>query len=199
MSGSPGAIVILNGAPRSGKSSIARAMQARLPDVWFNRGVDSEVAMLPAALRPGIGLRPGNDNPALKALVLDLYAALYGAVAAFAEQGFNVVMDVGHHDAEVLRASLRRLQGCVVMLVGVRCPLDQIMARRAMDTDSRHVPAGAPVPEAVLRWELHVHDPGIYDLEIDTALITSDEGADRIGTMLAAGLARPTAVERLLN
>jgi chloramphenicol 3-O phosphotransferase len=51
----------------------------------------------------------------------------------------------------------------------------------------------------VLLWERHVHDPGLYDLEIDTSVTTPEESADRIGALLAAGLARPTAVERLLN
>lgn len=199
MNAGRGAVVILNGAPRAGKTSIARAMQAVLPGIWLNRGVDHEMAMLPEALRPGIGLRPGNGRPDLKLLVPGLYAGLYGAVAACAAQGFNVVMDVGHHDGQILRDCLRRLDGLTVMLVGVRCPLDQIMVRRTQDTDGRHVAAGAPVPEAVLLWERHVHDPGIYDLEVDTSVTTPEKAAHRIAALLEVGLARPTAVERLLN
>ena len=35
-----GQIVILNGAPRSGKSSIVQAIQENLDGVWINLGVD---------------------------------------------------------------------------------------------------------------------------------------------------------------
>ena len=60
-----GRIVILNGAPRSGKTSIAKAMQQELDGNWINLGVDAQNASLPEALRPGIGLRPGGERPAL--------------------------------------------------------------------------------------------------------------------------------------
>ena len=36
----PGQIVILNGAPRSGKSSIVRVIQETFDDPWMNLGVD---------------------------------------------------------------------------------------------------------------------------------------------------------------
>jgi chloramphenicol 3-O phosphotransferase len=41
-----GHIVVLNGAPRSGKSSIASAIQNTLDGVWLNLGVDSFAASL---------------------------------------------------------------------------------------------------------------------------------------------------------
>ena len=36
----PGQIIILNGTPRSGKSSIAAAIQNTFDGVWMNLGVD---------------------------------------------------------------------------------------------------------------------------------------------------------------
>ena len=52
-----GRIVILNGAPRSGKTSVARAIQKSFDGVWINLGVDSSGAVTPEQYRPGIGLR----------------------------------------------------------------------------------------------------------------------------------------------
>lgn len=43
----PGQIIILNGAPRSGKSSIARAIQESFDGAWINLGVDSYEQITP--------------------------------------------------------------------------------------------------------------------------------------------------------
>ena len=85
-----GRIVILNGAPRSGKSSIASAMQESLPGSWINLGVDAQNRTLPQQLLPGIGLRPGGERPDLEPMVVALYGALYDAIAAHARAGFDV-------------------------------------------------------------------------------------------------------------
>jgi chloramphenicol 3-O phosphotransferase len=70
-----GRVVILNGAPRSGKSSIAAAIQETFEAVWVNLGVDVSRRTTPPQLQPGIGLRPGEpDHPAAPYVPL-LYAA----------------------------------------------------------------------------------------------------------------------------
>ena len=65
----PGQIVVLNGAPRSGKSSIAAAIQATFDGVWMNLGVDVFARhVTPPRCQPGIGLRPGGERPDLEEL-----------------------------------------------------------------------------------------------------------------------------------
>lgn len=78
----PGQIVILNGAPRAGKSSIAAALQENFAGQWMNLGVDTHAAATPARYLPGIGLRPGGERPDLEPMVGVLYAALYESIAA---------------------------------------------------------------------------------------------------------------------
>jgi chloramphenicol 3-O phosphotransferase len=103
-----GQIVILNGAPRSGKSSIAAVIHKTLDGVWMNLGVDGFMRMTPARFMPGMGLRPGGERPDLEPLVATLYRALYESIAAHSRAALNVVVDVGHHDRyAVLRPSLR--------------------------------------------------------------------------------------------
>src|ERR1700761_5968602 len=131
----PGRIVILNGAPRSGKASIAAAIQDRCDGVWMNLGVDGFMAMTPARHRPGIGLRPGAERPDLEPLVAALYRGLYEAIAAHSRLGLNVVVDVGHHDdysqpLAILPACAAILSGLPAWLVGVRCPIEEIVSRR---------------------------------------------------------------------
>ncbi len=77
-----GQIVILNGAPRSGKSSIVRALQSTFEEPWVNLGVDTYLQATPKRYQPGIGLRPGGEHPDLEPLVVTMYIAPYDAVAA---------------------------------------------------------------------------------------------------------------------
>ena len=58
-----GKIILLNGAPRSGKSSIAAVIQNTFPGIWINLGVDNYMKTIPQSLQPGIGLRPGGELP----------------------------------------------------------------------------------------------------------------------------------------
>src|ERR1700730_13686543 len=78
----PGKIVILNGTPRSGKSSIAAVIQNTFEGVWMNLGVDRFMQMTPERYQPGIGLRPGGERPDLEPLVVILYGAMYEAIRA---------------------------------------------------------------------------------------------------------------------
>src|SRR5262245_48913843 len=94
-----GQVIILNGAPRSGKSTIAKIIQEKFEGPWMNIGVDTYNAMTPERYLPGIGLRPGGERPDLEDLVLYFYASLYESIAIHANFGLNVVADLGHHDS----------------------------------------------------------------------------------------------------
>src|SRR5436305_14484961 len=98
-SNAPGKIIILNGVPRGGKSSIVAAIQATFDGVWMNLGVDRFMQMTPQRYLPGMGLRPGGERPDLEPLLPILYGAMYESIAAHSRIGLNVVVDVGHHDA----------------------------------------------------------------------------------------------------
>ncbi|AZO23743.1 chloramphenicol phosphotransferase [Mesorhizobium sp. M1E.F.Ca.ET.045.02.1.1] len=199
-----GQIIILNGAPRSGKSSIAAAIQEMLDGVWVNLGVDAYAQITPPRLRPGIGLRPGGERPDLEVFVPRLYAALYDSIVAHSRQGLNVVTDVGHHDAysrslNVLPDCAKRLAGLPVLFVGVRCPIEAILQRRAAGAADGIYVAGSdedPMPWPVRLWQEEVHRPGIYDLEIDTSQLGPEACAEAIRQRLIAG-PEPTAFQRL--
>lgn len=91
LSPAPGQIVILNGPPRAGKTSIAEAIQETFDGPWINLGVDAFMRMTPARFRPGIGLRPGGERPDLEPFVRAALAALYDSIAAHSRHGLNVV------------------------------------------------------------------------------------------------------------
>ncbi|MBA3717393.1 MAG: chloramphenicol phosphotransferase [Actinobacteria bacterium] len=181
-----GQIVILNGAPRSGKSSIVAAVQDLLDGVWINLGVDVARSTTPPRLQPGVGLRPGEaDHPASPYVPL-LYAALYESVAAHSRLGLNVAVDAGHHDAAILADAAKRLDGLPVLFVGVHCPLEVIMERRRAAEAGRYVTSaeGDLVPPPVLRWQHEVHGDWTYDLELDTSRLDPTDCATAIGNQL---------------
>jgi chloramphenicol 3-O phosphotransferase len=183
-----GQIVVLNGAPRSGKSSIAEAIQERLPGLWMNIGVDVARRMTPPRLQPGVGLRPGEAAHPVAQFVPLLYAGLYESVAAYSRLGLSVAVDVGHYDVEILTDAARRLAGLPVLFVGVKCPVEVIMARRRASESGRYVTADADeaIPPPVLRWQTEVHAQWSYDLEVDTSSRTAEECAELIRQRLDA-------------
>jgi chloramphenicol 3-O phosphotransferase len=57
---------------------------------------------------------------------------------------------------------------------------------------------GAPddPPAPVRRWQHEVHVPGVYDLEVDTSVMSPEDCADAIRRLLLDTVS-PTAFERL--
>jgi chloramphenicol 3-O phosphotransferase len=189
-----GQIVVLNGAPRAGKSSIAAAIQGSFDGAWLNLGVDAWIdPVTPKRYRPGIGLRPGGDRAELEGLIPSMYAGLYESIAVQSRLGLNVVVDVGHHMESTLVDCARRLDGLPTLFVGVRCPIEVIMARRnagQVGREGRYVRGTSedPIPAPVQRWQDAVHVPGIYDFEVDTSVLSAEECAEAIRRRLDEGL-----------
>jgi chloramphenicol 3-O phosphotransferase len=204
---SPAPIVILNGPPRSGKTSIVEAVQDHADRPWMNLGVDVFARhVTPPHWQPGIGLRPGEDRPELQALIPTFYAALYESIAAHSRLGLAVIADLGHHIADpdglaLLKDCAKRLHGLPVLFVGVHAPLDIIMERRraAADEGVSYVAAveGEPAPPPVVRWQEATTAPGLFDMEIDTSLVSAADAAEIIAERLLNPPDGPTAFERL--
>jgi chloramphenicol 3-O phosphotransferase len=197
----PGRVVILNGPPRSGKSSIAAAIQETFDGVWMNLGVDHFKHMTPARFQPGIGLRPGGERPDLEPLVVRLYRAMYEAIAAHSRLGLDVVADTVHHDAysaprHILPACARQLRDLPVLFVGVHCPVEVVRERRRATWGAPGHAESPAIEDPVALWNDAVHTPGLYDLELDTSTLPPDRCAALIAEHLANG-PRPTAFHRL--
>ena len=196
-----GQIVILNGAPRAGKSSIVKLIQDNFEGPWMNLGVDVfKERITPKRYGPGIGLRPGGEAPGLEPFIMVLYAAMYESIAAHSRLGLNVVVDIGHHDSYasplgILADSARRLSGLPVLFVGIRCPVKTVM-ERIRNTWGGAASEELPGENQVHRWLREVHIPGIYDLEVDTSLFSPVECANTIRRHLDNG-PLPSAFKRL--
>jgi len=156
-------VIVLNGGSSSGKSGIARCLQAVLPDPWLALGTDTFGEMLPPSLREsGVGLGIGADGevtvgPGFRALE----AAWIAGVAAMAGAGARVIVDevfLGGPYSQ--RRWQEALDGLGVLWVGVRCDAAVAAGRETARGDRV---GGMAAAQADL-----VHRGVTYDLEVDT-------------------------------
>lgn len=108
--------------------------------------------------------------------------------------------DVGHHDGNSVPSgippeSAPRLSGLPAWFVGVRCPLEVVMERRRATWGTDNA-ADVSVPASVRLWQVAVYDPGIYDLEVDTSILSPTECGNVIRHRLQNG-PPPLAFRRL--
>lgn len=156
-------LIVLNGGSSSGKSGIARCLQAVLPEPWLALGVDTLVAAMPAAMRAsdaGIEFAP-DGGVAVGPEFRVLEAAWIEGVAAMARAGARVIVDevfLGGADSQ--RRWQQRLGGLRVLWVGVRCA-SAVAADREVARGDRVTGMAASQAELV-------HRGVVYDLEVDT-------------------------------
>lgn len=157
-------IVVLNGASSSGKSSIARCLQAVLPDPWLAVGVDTLIRAMPVALtRSKAGIEVTPDGVVL---VGEQYLALEDAwisgIAAMARSGARIIVDeVFLAGAKSQRRWQQALDGLTVLWVGIRCDVE-VAAGREVARGNRV--SGQARSQAAI-----VHQGVRYDLEVDTS------------------------------
>ena len=159
----------------------------------MNLGDDRFKEMTPKRYQPALGLRPGGERPDLEPLIALQFAAMYASIATHSRLGINVVAEAGHHDdysvpRRILPKCARTMQGLPVLFVGVRCPLEVVLERRRATWGTGYQADGS-VPAPVLRWQQAVHQPGIYDLEVDTSVHSPRACAAQIEARLGQGAA----------
>lgn len=166
---------MLNGGSSSGKSGIARCLQAVLPQPWLTFGVDTLIAAMPAT-GGGLEFTPDGEvivGPRFRALERTW---IYG-LAAMARAGARIIVDEVFLGAAQSQKRWRdALDGLEVLWVGVRC--DRAVA------EGREIARGDRVRGmAAVQAEL-VHQGVVYDLEVDTAKAESLDCARLIAARL---------------
>ncbi|GGN21084.1 hypothetical protein GCM10011609_73020 [Lentzea pudingi] len=172
-------VIVLNGGSSSGKSGIARCLQAVLPQAWLAIGVDTLIDVMPARLRlgsEGIGFTDGDVSVGPEFQLLE--DAWMAGVAAMVRAGARVIVDdVFLGGAESRQRWERALDGLAVLWVGVRCDAE-VAAGRELARGDRI--AGMAEAQADL-----VHRGMSYDVEVDTAKAESVECAKVIAAQVA--------------
>lgn len=197
----PGQIVLLHGAPRSGKSSILEIIQKSFDGPWMNLGFDTFIFQVrPEHYLPGgkyfrLGPHVWEQDETTNELrhVLGAHSSalvegLYASIAAHSRLGFNVVADVVHPDVshrQIFEDTVRALAGLPVLFVGVCCPLETIVERRRTAAPGRaQSTSDVPVPPVAVWWDREIHSGKVYDLEVDTSLMSPEECAGQIRARL---------------
>lgn len=164
MTAGPTQVIVLNGASSSGKTGIARCLQAILPAPWITVGVDDLVDALPPSMvdsESGIAFGPhGEVEPGQG--FREIEAAWMTGVAAMARAGARVIVDDVFLGGGASQARMQaQLQGLSVLWVGVRCD-PEIAEGREIARGDRAV--GMAAAQARI-----VHEGVVYDVEVDTS------------------------------
>jgi chloramphenicol 3-O phosphotransferase len=192
-----GRIIVLNGTSSSGKSTLAKALQAALPDPALVIGIDTFVFALPKRyldqplwsevfryVRDG----DATDGPfriETGPLGQELVSGMHRSVAALAAAGLDVIVDHVLLEAAWLQECRRLWADLEWWLVGVQCPLAVIEER---ERDRRDRTLGQAAAQFAV---VHAHDCA-YDVEVDTSEQSPEDAAARIVAALGQrGSGRP--------
>jgi chloramphenicol 3-O phosphotransferase len=184
-----GRVIVLNGTSSSGKTTLAKALQARLDGPWLGVGIDTVVFALPRAYLDQplwsevfryVEAAPRDAAPfriATGELGVRLVHGLHAMVAALVIEGHDVVVDHVLLEPDWLPDLRRRLgDGAALLVVGVRCPLEVVVERERARKDRT-------IGQAAAQHDV-VHRDVAYDLEVDTSVLSPEEAADAIAGLV---------------
>ncbi len=193
----PGTIIILNGPSSSGKTSILRELQNILEEPYLEAGIDKFIWMLPKRYL----YRPLWDDVLGKANSAGQYGhqlvtGMHRTLEALSLSGLNVLADHVLVEESWRRDCAARFSRLPAFLVGIRCPLEVLEEREKSRSDRT-------LGQARLQYGV-IHEPGFYDVEVDTSRYSVIECARLVAGQLTSQIAapidsglKPTAFTRL--
>ena len=155
-----GNIIVLNGTSSSGKTTLARELQAKCHEVYLLCSLDAFWNMTP------YGIPAGSKNfPNMK-------QALSKSVRALAETGHNVIVDIVFCGHKTYFELTKELKGLNFSLVKVECSLEELRKREVARGDRTLGLAESQYDS--------VHEGILYDLNINTQTSSLEECAQKI-------------------
>ena len=180
-------IIFINGTSSSGKTSLLKALQAKLTEPYLDMGIDRFIWMLPKRYLD----RPLWDDVLGKAvqsgpLGLVLFSGMHHAIAAAAKRGLNVIADHVFVEKAWVDECASLFADMNAYLIGLHCPLE-VLEQRERDRKDRTL--------GQAREQFHVvHKYATYDLKLDTSELTVEECTEKVTERLKTP---PAAFKRL--
>ena len=172
-------LIVLNGGSSSGKSGLARCLQAVLPQPWLTFGTDSLTEAMPAALTTSAeGLAISADGSVTVGPEFrELESLWLIGVVAMVRAGARIIVDeVFLGGATSQQRWLDALAEVPALWVGVHC--DPSVAA------GREIARGDRVPGMARAQAALVHQGVRYDVEVDTTHTESIDCAKIIAAAL---------------
>jgi len=196
-----GRVIFLNGVSSAGQTTLAKELQSQLTEPYLLMGIDLFWFTMPEKQinlqtaephyyswveeydegQPYFRIMPG---PILDKMML----ARYRAMAAYLDQGLNLIADEVIWKREWLEEGLRVLKPYEVWFIGVYCDVRTLGHREIMRGDR------------IAGWgrgsQIYTHRDTTYDITVDTSTTGSSDHARKIAAAVTGG-DKPTACERM--
>lgn len=169
-------IILLNGTSSAGKTTIAKVLQQIMDEPYLHVPVDSFGAMTPGPDKIG-----EFGSCLWQSVFNQVLSGFHHSVAALAEAGSNLIVDhvllQGVEPQNWLAQCLDVLAPFTVYFIGVHCPLDELRRRERERGDRAEGQAEGQLSR--------VHQHGVYDLEVDTSVLSAEQCALKIKELVA--------------
>ena len=162
-----GHIIFLNGTSISGKTTIAKDLQANLSEPYIHISCDDFICMYPEWFWGPMG-----HEEIFKRYIPGIISGLHRCVGALAKSGNNLIVEHVLYEKGWFEECVEHWDGLDVLFVGVKCPLE-ITEQREKERGDRSIGT------ARVQYEL-VHAHRLYDIEVDTSILKVDECVTRI-------------------
>jgi chloramphenicol 3-O phosphotransferase len=179
-----GKIILVNGASSSGKSTLSRALQAKLEEPFWHFSIDHLIA---AKVLPRERIQSGEFPWA--ALRPSFFEGFHLCLPALASAGNNLLVEHIVETQDWMQRLVQLLAPFDVFFVGLHCPLPELERREVERGDRR-------IGEARQDYQV-VHTFGIYDIEINS----TDPLEQNVETVISAWKARkrPSAFGKMAS
>ncbi len=174
-------IILINGCGSSGKTSIAKAIQHKSPELWLSFGIDTSIDMIPADRQDAcFTMIPGQNErgPTMHVDSGPEGVKLFRGMPQFAEilaaSGNNLIIDEVLLDQKALKSYAQHLRAYTVYYIGIFCDL-AVMQERERLRGNRCIGLSNDQMDRVHHGVL-----GVYDFTVDTTAICPVTAARRI-------------------
>lgn len=151
-------VLLISGTSSSGKTSLAKLLQAQLPVPYMHAQLDAFIEMMP----------PISNGD----MFMQMVRGFHASVVALLNTGHRVILDHVVIEPEWLEELQDLFKPHGLVFIGLHCSLDEL-ERREKFRDAKR--------QGFARQQFNrIHVGKTYDLTFDTGTITSQDIADQI-------------------